>query len=372
MSGRGPTLVVTSTFPQHPGDHRGVFILRRWEAEAAAGEAVTILAPRTAWTAGELATALDVRRFAYAPRRLSTLTGRFGILENLRERPLRALLIPAYMAALDLALRRAIADLAPRRLVAHFLLPSAAAVMRLSQRTGIPCEVFGHGTDVDLVLRLPPRLRARLRAGLLAASRVALPSHEKRRRLALGLGLAATPDHFVVDAMTETVGARRPVIADEARAGVLYVGRLIRQKGVDDLLRAVALLPRPPVIDVAGDGPERGRLGRLAAVLGLDVRFHGFVDPGARDDLYRRAAVLCVPSRPLASGLSEGSPLVICEARAHGLPVVAAAVGGIPELCRGDAGATLVPPADPAALARALGERLQAPAEGVRLADSAE
>lgn len=32
MSGRGPTLVVTSTFPQHPGDHRGVFILRRWEA----------------------------------------------------------------------------------------------------------------------------------------------------------------------------------------------------------------------------------------------------------------------------------------------------------------------------------------------------
>jgi glycosyltransferase involved in cell wall biosynthesis len=162
--------------------------------------------------------------------------------------------------------------------------------------------------------------------------------------------------------MVATVeAAPRPADAGP-REGVLYVGRLIRQKGVDDLLRAAVALDPPVPLEIAGDGPERPRLERLARSLAVPARFHGFVDPTTRDRLYARAAVVCVPSRPLASGLSEGAPLVICEARAHGLPVVASAVGGIPELCADDPGATLVPHSDPAALAQALQRALTADA----------
>lgn len=364
-----PTLVVTSTFPQHAGDHRGLFLLRHWEAAVAAGERVCVLAPRSAWTRDDLGTSVELRRFAYAPRPLASLTGHFGVLENIRERPWRALLFPPFTLALTRALGRAIAELAPRRVVAHFLLPCGWPAAILAQRAGIPCEVYGHGTDVDVALRLPAPLRRRLAADLLAIDRVAFPSREKRERLCVALGFDAIPERFVVETMVGAVAPVAPAAAGAAgcaREGVLFVGRLIRQKGVDDLLRAAATRGSALPLEIAGDGPERPRLERLARELGVAARFHGFVDPEARDRLYRRAAVVCVPSRPLPSGLSEGAPLVICEARAHGVPVVASAVGGIPELCAGDPGATLVPPADPEALARALRGALVGDVGGAR------
>lgn len=370
-----PTLVVSSTFPQHAGDHRGLFLLRRWEAAAAAsGERIIVLAPRSAWSRDDLETPLEIRRFAYAPRPLSSLTGRFGVLENIRERPWRALLLAPFTVALTRALRRAIAELEPRRVVAHFFLPCGWPTALVARRAQIPCELYGHGSDVDVCLRLPAALRRRLAGDLLAAQRVALPSAEKRARLCEALGLDAIPEHFVVETMAEVVvrcaAADGEGEAEGSREGVLFVGRLIRQKGVDDLLRAVAALGGAIPVEIAGDGPERPRLERLARALGVPARFHGFVEPDARDRLYRRAAVTCVPSRTLASGLSEGAPLVICEARAQGAPVVASAVGGIPELCADDPGAILVPPGDPQALAQALRRALAAGAGGAAPAGS--
>jgi glycosyltransferase involved in cell wall biosynthesis len=66
------------------------------------------------------------------------------------------------------------------------------------------------------------------------------------------------------------------------------------------------------------------------------------------------AAVLCVPSRRVFGGLSEGSPLVVLEALARGLPVVATSVGGIPELCPDDGRVELVEANSPIALCEAL------------------
>ncbi len=350
-----PTLVLSSTFPQHAGDHRGLFLLRYWEAKAAAGERVCALVPRTAWSRDDLPSAVEIRRFAYAPRRLSSLTGHFGTLENIRERPWRALLLPAYAVGLARSLSRAIAEQRPQRVVAHFLLPGGWLAAELAKRSGIPCEIYGHGTDIDVAIKLPGPLRRRLAAALRGCTKVTFPSAEKRAYFASKMGFGGIPKHFTVETMVTTVATvgARPAGAGP-RAGVLYVGRLIRQKGVDDLLRAAATLGPQVPVEIAGDGPERPRLEQLARALSVRARFHGFVDPCTRDRLYQRAAVVCVPSRRLANGLSEGAPLVICEARAHGLPVVASAVGGIPELCVDDPGATLVPPADPAALARAL------------------
>ena len=128
---------------------------------------------------------------------------------------------------------------------------------------------------------------------------------------------------------------------------------------IADLRHEAALLPGRPRVDIAGDGPERRRLQGMAADLALDARFHGFVEEAARDALYRRSALLCVPSREI-SGLSEGAPLVIAEARQYGLPVVATAVGGIPELmAQAQPGSALVRPGAPALLAEALGRGLQ-------------
>ena len=355
-------LVLSSTFPQFPDDPRGRFILRHWEARARAGDQVRFLVPDTAWVHGDLASACEVVRFRYAPHDLSSLTGHFGILENIRDRPWRALLVLPFLAALRGALYSELRRFEPDRIVAHMLLPCGLVALEAARAAGLPCELHGHGTDVDLVLALPGALRRRVAAALLTAERLSFPSADKRARFTAALGLSAPPAHCHVETMIGSVPLE-PIAGAGAPSGsreVLFLGRLIKQKGVDDLLRAAALMPDPPRLEIAGDGPERPRLQALADAHRLDARFHGFVHGPAKDALYRRAALLCVPSREIG-GLSEGAPLVIAEARRYGLPVVATAVGGIPGLMRDlYPDAPLVRPGAPEALAQALSRTLDA------------
>jgi len=350
-------LVVTTTFPQWEGDPRGAFLLRHWERPALAGAEVVVLAPRTAGSHGEVSPALTVERVAYAPRSWSTLTGGYGILENVRARPHRAALVPALWAGLSRAVERRLAGASWDRVAGHMLLPAGVCVAAACRRRGVPFELFGHGTDVDLLLRLPGPLLRALTADFGAAAAIHLPSADKRERLRAALPHLAP--RLRVSTMADTVRPaarpRRPVPGD-----VLFLGRLIRQKGVDDLIAAMAGLGRGR-LQIAGEGPERARLHRLARRLGVDARFHGFVAGDAKERLLGSASVLCVPSREVA-GLSEGAPLVIREAAVRGLPVVATRVGGIPELCaQSEAPVVLVPPGDRGALARALGRQLAPP-----------
>ena len=128
---------------------------------------------------------------------------------------------------------------------------------------------------------------------------------------------------------------------------LLYVGQLIRGKGVHLLLEAMAQMKAPRTLDVVGTGNMEPKLKALAAKLGIAdrVRFNGFqTNP---QDWMRRAACVVVPSF-----WQEPYGLVAAEAVALGRPVVAFAIGGLPEACQGKA--TLVEAGNVAALAEAL------------------
>ena len=137
--------------------------------------------------------------------------------------------------------------------------------------------------------------------------------------------------------------------------GPLRIGslsRLVPEKGVDQLLRAAALLKQrnvPFELVIAGDGPDRPPLTGLAAELGLNgsVKFAGDV-PSAKA-FYERVDVLAVPSLH-----SEGLPTTILEAMAMGLPVVASDVGGANEAIVDGVTGRLVPPGSPEALSDTL------------------
>ena len=130
----------------------------------------------------------------------------------------------------------------------------------------------------------------------------------------------------------------------------VVVARLTAEKDVQNLLRAVRqvvdVLPQFR-LEIAGDGPCRAELERLAAELGIGdrVRFLGEV----RDvpALLARARLFVLPSQ------TEGISLTILEAMASGLPVVTTKVGGNPEIVESGTG-VLVPPRDPAALAHGI------------------
>jgi phosphatidylinositol alpha-1,6-mannosyltransferase len=148
---------------------------------------------------------------------------------------------------------------------------------------------------------------------------------------------------------------RRLGLAD--RPLLLTVGRLVRRKGIDTVLRALPTLARtcPDVAYViAGTGPDGRRLKRLGARLGVQDRVQFVGDVGHdRLPLYYSAADLFVmPAREDPPDV-EGFGLVFLEANACGTPVVGAATGGIPTAIRDGETGLLVPPDAPSALADA-------------------
>jgi glycosyltransferase involved in cell wall biosynthesis len=140
---------------------------------------------------------------------------------------------------------------------------------------------------------------------------------------------------------------------------LLFAGRLGPEKGVRVLLDAWSLWPDAPLLEIAGDGPERAALEERARVHGLGsrVRFLGQVSP---DEVGRRMAharALAVPSLCF-----EGFPLVVRDAFAAGVPVVASRIGALERIVRDGATGILFSPGDPADLARRLSQAWGDPA----------
>jgi glycosyltransferase involved in cell wall biosynthesis len=154
--------------------------------------------------------------------------------------------------------------------------------------------------------------------------------------------------------LTDTPGVSARAVALRRQLGtplVLFTGRLVPYKGMDVLLRAIALLDARLV--VAGDGPLRGLLEAQArATCGGRVTFVGTVEDRELTALYHACDVFVLPSVTRA----EAFGMVQLEAMACGKPVVSTSVpSGVPWVNQHEVTGLIVPPADVAALARAIG-----------------
>jgi glycosyltransferase involved in cell wall biosynthesis len=158
--------------------------------------------------------------------------------------------------------------------------------------------------------------------------------------------------HYGLDDVPQAWGANPPdPVPADARV-LLCISRLERQKGVDVAIRALSDVDGAHLV-VLGEGPERPELERLARELDVPVYLPGRV-PDVSAWL-RRASLLVHPAR------WEGFGLALLEAMLAGLPVVATRVSSIPEIVADGETGLLVPPDDPAALARAVNQVLAGP-----------
>lgn len=142
-------------------------------------------------------------------------------------------------------------------------------------------------------------------------------------------------------------------IGDCRRSKLLSVGHLIKRKGHDLVINALAYLPDTELV-IAGDGPERRRLEQLANERGLNERVHflGVIEHERLADLYSSADLLVLASS------REGWPNVLLEALACGTPVVATRNWGTPEIISSPDAGCLVEQQTPRALAEAIEKTL--------------
>jgi len=144
------------------------------------------------------------------------------------------------------------------------------------------------------------------------------------------------------------------IATDPHATDLVFVGELRVLKGVDVLIKAIGLLVRDGrgvSATIVGDGPDRASFEAAAAAERVEGSVH-FVGAMPARRAFALGRLLVVPSR------AESLPYIVLEAAAAGLPLIATGVGGMAEIFGPDEG-DLVPPGDPAALARAIGSALQ-------------
>ena len=230
----------------------------------------------------------------------------------------------------------------------------------VARRLGIPTVTTVHGfLGGDWKNQLYEWLQRRAYRSFDAVIAVSRPL---RDQLALD-GVQANRIHVIQNGWEESAprferaAARHAlgVSAEGFRVG--WVGRLSREKGPDVLLDAlVHLADLPLAVSMVGDGRERQSLRALVQRLGIErqVHWHGLVPDMA--PRFPAFDVLALSSR------TEGTPIVLFEAMAAGVPIVAASVGGVPDVVS-PREALLVPPDDPVALAAAIRDVHRNPSE---------
>jgi teichuronic acid biosynthesis glycosyltransferase TuaC len=248
---------------------------------------------------------------------------------------------------------------------AHYVYPDGQAAVLLGRLLGKPVVVSARGSDINLYTQLPV-IRRLIQRTLQGADKVIAVSGALKQAM-VQMGIQEGKVSVIPNGVD--LAKFHPVPQELARQRlgllgkrlILSVGNLVPNKGFDLLMKALRVLDDEDRVDdlhlaIVGEGGERHALERLASRLSLSDRIHfaGAVPHEVLSLWYSAADVFCLAS------FREGWPNVLLEALACGTPIVATAVGGIPEIIRTD-DLGLISPCTEHALADKLSLALEKP-----------
>ena len=221
-------------------------------------------------------------------------------------------------------------------------------IARFARLVRVPCVVHDH--NVQKYFNETSRaMRWWIRGTFRRANAVVTITDREREFVR---SLTAAPVETVRNAIYLPAPIGRPLAATDQNVHFLFLGKLMEAKGIFDLLEAFALLSRTNraiSLTLAGNGAvERVREWARTRNLQDRIEVPGWVEGEEKDRLLRAADVVVLPS------YKEGLPVAVIEAMAYGLPVIAAAVGGIPEMVVENETGLLVKPRDVNGLVEAM------------------
>ncbi len=342
--------IVTTVFPRRLGDGEGAFIWQHALGMKTLGHEIKIIAMHSPGTLRhEFFDGVPVYRVPYwwpeHAQRLRRVGG--GIPINVRGSKLAKLQLGTLFAALA---TQVIGHGRNSDIIhANFTIAAGASLLGKPMHRR-PVLITVHGSDIFQGPSYP--LGGAFTKAVLQNSDAVVAVSGALRERAIEIGAPASRCTVVPNSVDTQFFAVARSGWSARDAHILFVGSLIKRKGIDYLLQAFAkietALPETKLL-IVGEGPELEALKSLAGELGIadKVRFTGMLDRVSMRNLMQGARVLVLPST------EEGQGVVMLEALACGTPVIGTTVGGIPEVINPTVG-RLIPPRDVAALAGAL------------------
>lgn len=321
-------LVTASTFPRWEGDTEPRFVLDLSKNMTDEYD-VTVLVPAAPGAKdNEELEGVQVIRYHYFPiHKWETLCYPGAIVPRIKEKKSRILLVPFLFLSLYIHLFRLLPEY--DIVHAHWLIPQGI-VQSFFKKTYI---VTGHGGDVTSLNKGILR-KLKIRCLKRAKHVTVVSEHLKYRVQELVKDIYPSVISMGVD--TSKFGKKYFVpnyFGQEDKKVVLFVGRLAEIKGVTYLIEAMKVVDA--MLVVVGDGPLRRELEEQAMELGKEkVQFLGGKTHEELKTIYASADIFVAPSVTAKDGAQEGFGLVMLEAMASGLPVVASNSGGITQLIK--------------------------------------
>lgn len=319
-------LVLSSTYPRWDDDWEPAFVHELSKRLTSEFE-VSVLCPREKGSkARETKDQVNVVRYRYAPNALSTLVSNGGIAANLKNQPLKWLLVPLFFLFQTLAIIIAIKRDKPDVIHCHWIIPQGIClyIAKILSRSKIPHLLTSHGGDLysfrgKLLSNIKKRVINNANSMTVVSQTM---KHEVNRIVRRKLDISVIP--MGID--TKKTFYPDPSIK-RSRTEILFVGRLVEKKGVKYLLEAfkLALQSHPDAtLTIIGEGPERAALEKLTTMTGIKekVKFKGSILNKDLPSYYRNAAIFVAPFITAQNGDQEGLGLVLAEAISCDCPVI--------------------------------------------------